>query len=180
MDHLSWETILEQKVKSYTLDRKRLKIHFLFLFVKVTVVEWTKLFINHFFGGGVAALVWPCKKIICLDIFHDQFWQPYFMSMCKNKLKRGLQLYVWHKLFFCCRILDHTRVSIFAFCWIWKQKSWLDIAFIILFSTFFRLSRINKELTVTKLYVFFLLHETATDKQNIPLHTGKLGNLLKK
>ena len=32
---------------------------------------------------------------------------------------------------------------------------------------------------MTKLYVFFLLHETATDKQNIPLHTGKLGNLQK-
>ena len=112
---------LKSPQHAVTLDRKRLKIHFLFLFVKVTVVEWTKLFINHFFWGGVAPLVWPCKKIICLDIFHDQFWQPYFMSMCKNKLKRGLQLYVWHKLFF---LLQNSRPhKSFYFCFLLNMKT---------------------------------------------------------
>ena len=63
------------------------------------------------------------------------------------------------------------------FCCCWFRKTWM--ADVILPFSFFWLSWINKELTVTELYVFFLPHETRTDKQNILMHSGQLINVIK-
>ena len=63
------------------------------------------------------------------------------------------------------------------FCCCWFRKTWM--ADVILLFSFFWLSWINKELTVTELYVFFLPHETRTDKQNILMHSGQLTNVIK-
>ena len=80
-------------------------------------------------------------------------------------------------IFFSQVVKPHPQALSEIFCCCWFRKTWMGD--VILPFSFFLLSWINKELTVTELYVFFLPHETRTDKQNILIHSGQLINVIK-